>query len=124
MTLLGKYERARPRLHKALEIYREIGNQQCSAHCLENTAGWALGSGEPESAVVLLAATEAFRTDIGVPCPPFERLLFDDTLKKARAATGRGVFESAWQQGQALDIEKALDAAIRVTEDDPTGGGG
>lgn len=50
---LRKYETARPRLHKALKMYRQIGNQQCAAHCLENTAGWALGNGQPESSVVL-----------------------------------------------------------------------
>ncbi len=104
-------------------MYRQIGNQQCAAHCLENTAGWALGNGQPESSVVLLGATDAFRSDIGVPCPPFESLLFEDTLKKAKAAIGRAPFETAWQQGQALDITKALDTAVRVTDVDPARGG-
>ena len=117
LTQLRNYETARPRLHKALELYRQIGNQQCAAHCLENTAAWALGNGQPETSVVLLAATDAFRTDIGVPCPPFESLMFEDTLEKANATIGRAAFESAWQLGQSLDITKALDTAIRVTGD-------
>ena len=56
LTQLQKYEMARPSLRKALELYRQIGNQQCAAHCLENTAGWALGNGQPESSVILLGA--------------------------------------------------------------------
>ena len=123
LTQLRRYETAQPRLRKALELYRQIGQEQCAAHCLENTAGWALGNGQPESSVVLLAATDAFRTDIGVPCPPYESLLSEDTLKKAKAAIGRAAFESAWQRGQSMDIAKALDTAIRVTGDDLTGDG-
>ena len=73
--------------------------------------------------MVLLGATDAFRTDIGVPCPPYESLLFEDTLKKAEAAIGPTAFESAWQLGQAMDITKALDTAVRVTDVDPARGG-
>lgn len=115
-----EYETARTRLRKALGLYRQIGNDQCAAHCLENTAGWALGSGQPESSVVLMGATDAFRIDIGVPCPPYERLLSEDILKNAEAAIGRATFESAWQRGQAMGIAEALQTAILATGGDPT----
>lgn len=116
LTKLQQYEIARPLFRKALELYRPIG-QQCAAHCLENAAGWALGNGQPVDSVVLMGATDAFRTDIGVPCPPYENLLAEDILMNAKVTIGLTAFEAAWQQGQAMDITMALNVAIRATND-------
>ncbi len=115
LMMLGELEDAGSRFRRALDLYRQIGNQQCTAHCLENTAAWVLAGGDAENSAVLLGATEALRADIGVPIPPYESILFEDTLKKVVAALGKAPFDAAWQRGQAMDMEEALNTAISVT---------
>ncbi|MFQ5968048.1 MAG: BTAD domain-containing putative transcriptional regulator [Acidimicrobiia bacterium] len=112
----GDYETARPLLHEALGLYRQNVSPQCAAHCLDSTAAWALGAGDPETATVLLGATDVLRADIGVRHPIDESFLSkDEVLGEAEAALGKRAFTAAWQRGQAMGPEEALDTAIAAT---------
>ncbi len=109
----GDYETAGPLLHEALGLYRQIVSPQCTAHCLESTAAWALGTGNPETGTLLLGATEALRADSGVRPPIDDSFLSkDEILEEAEAALGKRAFTAAWQRGQAMGIEEALAYAL------------
>ena len=95
-------------LAKAAGIYFQLGNQQCAAHCLETTAGWAQRSGRAEDAAMLLGSTTALRRDTGIPTPVYERFLFDQIMAAVRDELGDG-FTEPWERGQALSFEGALE---------------
>ncbi len=102
-------------LAKAAAIYLEIRNQQCAAHCLENTAGWALRSGRPVDAAVLLGGATALREDTGIPTPAFEDFLYDEILRDTKNALG-SEFAIAWERGQAMSMDDALDYVVEATD--------
>ena len=108
----GDYEGAGPFLHEALQLYRGVGNTQCSAHCLESVAAWLLGRGDPETATLLLAATDSLRSDIGVRAPRWERPIPEGARAEAEAVLGGEAFADAWRRGQVMTLEIALDTAI------------
>ncbi len=111
----GNYEGAGPLLHEALKLYRGVGNTQCSAHCLESVAAWLLGSGDPEAATLLLAATDYLRSDIGIRAPRWERPIPEGVRAGAEAALGGEAFAEAWGQGQVMTLDTAMDTAIAAT---------
>lgn len=110
----GDLESAAALLSKAAGLYRQIGNQQCAAHCLENTAGWAQRSGRERHAAVLLGSAEALRLDTGIPTPEYESFLFDEILVAVQDELG-DTFTDAWVRGQELSMEEALDYVTKVT---------
>ena len=103
----GDLETAAALLNTAAGHYLQIGNQQCTGHCLENTAGWAQRSDLSEEAAVLLGAASALRHDTGIPTPVYENFLFDEILLAVKATLGDR-FDAAWDRGQAMSMEKAL----------------
>ncbi|MFQ5968034.1 MAG: adenylate/guanylate cyclase domain-containing protein [Acidimicrobiia bacterium] len=109
----GDYQTAGPLLREALGLYRQIVSPQCTAHCLDSAAAWALGTGDPETATVLLGATDVLRADSGVRHPIDESFLSkDEVLGEAEAALGKRAFTVAWQRGQAMGVEEALAYAL------------
>ena len=112
---VGNFEGAGPLLHEALKLYRRVGNTQCSAHCLESVAAWLLGKGDPETATLIVAATDSLRSDIGVRAPRWERPIPEGVRAGAEAALGGEAFAEAWRQGQVMTLEAARDTAIAAT---------
>ncbi len=110
----GDLETAAALLNSAAGHYLQIGNQQCAGHCLENTAGWAQRSGLPYEAAVLLGGASALRDDTGIPPPVYENFLFDETLAEAKANLGDR-FDTAWDKGQAMSMDKALEYVQELT---------
>ena len=110
----GDLETAAALLNTAAGHYLQIGNQQCTGHCLENTAGWAQRSDLPEEATVLLGAASALRDDTGIPTPVYENFLFDEILLAVKATLGDR-FDAAWDRGQAMSMEKALKYVQELT---------
>ena len=110
----GDFDTAAALLNSAAGHYLQIGNQQCAGHCLENTAGWAQRSGLPYEAAVLLGGASALRDDTGIPPPVYENFLFDETLAEAKANLGDR-FDTAWDKGQAMSMDKALEYVQELT---------
>ncbi len=110
----GDFDEAAPLLARAAGIYIQIRNQQCAAHCLENTAGWTMRSGSAIDASVLLGASKALRDDSGIPTPEYESLIYDRILKETKAELAED-FIPAWEKGQAMSMDEALDLVIKLT---------
>ncbi|MDQ3932552.1 MAG: adenylate/guanylate cyclase domain-containing protein [Actinomycetota bacterium] len=93
----------------AIQLYGEIGDVTCLAHCLEHTALWALDTAQASRAASLLGAAEALRDDIGGPMVlPFEGMWHDTATAAARKALGDEAFTTAWQHGRELDLARAI----------------
>jgi hypothetical protein len=111
--LAGDLDTSAPLLAHAAGIYKAIQNQQCAAHCLENSAGWALRSGKPADAAVLLGGATALREDIGIPTPAYEDFLYEEILEETQTQLADG-FSEAWERGQAMSMDDALDYVVEV----------
>ena len=113
----GDVDEAAPLLARAAGIYIQIRNQQCAAHCLENSAGWAMRSGSAIDASVLLGASKALRDDSGIPTPQYESLIYDTIFNEIKTELAED-FTPAWEKGQAMSMDDALEFVIEITERD------
>lgn len=112
--LKGDFDSSAELLNGAAGYYLQIGNQQCAAHCLENAAGWAQRSGRSREAATLLSSASALRLDTGIPTPIYEVLIFDEILAETKAELGDD-FVNAWEQGQELSMQDALELLQQLT---------
>lgn len=97
-------------------MQREAGNKQGIAECLVGLAGLAAVAGQPERAARLFAAAEALLDAIGAPLSPADRAESQRDLAAARAQLDSAAFAAAWDAGQVMSLEWAVDQALR-TED-------
>ena len=104
----GDLQRAAGLDDRALTLASELGAKRALAEWLEGVARTAVAQGAVHLAAVLLGAADAARADLGAPLPPAERPGRDADLAATRAALGEAGAAAAWQEGQAMPLEKAV----------------
>jgi predicted ATPase/DNA-binding CsgD family transcriptional regulator len=108
-------ERA-PMLREALFSYSRLGDRRRTASVLEEIAGSLLLRQDPQLAVVLLACVEQVRAQLQTPIPPVEVPDHAATRSRLDAKLSRVSFDSAWSAGRELQLEQAVDRALRAIE--------
>jgi hypothetical protein len=84
------------------------------AESLKELAGLAFALGRPGPGAHLCGQAARLREEIGSPLPPWERLRYDRRIASARAALGNDIaFDLAWQEGQAMTMEQAIEYALQ-----------
>jgi hypothetical protein len=78
--------------------------------------GVAVAQGQPERAVRLLGAGEAYLARIKQSFGQPERGEHDGYIAAARAQLGEEAFAAAWAEGQAMTLEQAIDEALGADE--------
>ena len=110
LGMAGHIDEAVPLMREAIELYTQMQNPNCGAHCMENTALLLAGT-DAERALMLLAAATRLREEIGVPVPPYENLSFEDARRTAEAGLDEERARQAWRRGAELDFAAALETA-------------
>jgi DNA-binding CsgD family transcriptional regulator/tetratricopeptide (TPR) repeat protein len=116
--MLEDLERA-DALHKeSLALCREVGDKALVSDRLERLACVAGAGGEAERAARLFGAAGALREAIGVPPDPPMRTLEEPFLLGARSQLEEGAWTKAWEEGQAMSMDRAIDYAL--SEEEPS----
>ena len=84
------------------EIYRS----------LERVAGLAIDLEEPEQAVQLFAATQELYDSIRFSFSPRHQDMHSNKLNSLKSQLGEAAFNAAWSQGQAMELEQAIETAL------------
>ncbi|HEX8684613.1 MAG TPA: tetratricopeptide repeat protein [Ardenticatenaceae bacterium] len=108
----GDYRGARPLLEESLTLLRELDEKKYIASTLEKIAELAVGEGNAVQAIQLWGAAEALREQINAPMSTFERSQLEQNVTAAQALVGDADFASTWQQGRAMPMERAIQAAL------------
>jgi predicted ATPase/DNA-binding winged helix-turn-helix (wHTH) protein len=108
----GDHPAARAAYREALEIFARLGHRRGTARALEGIACLALAQGQAARAVKLAAAAMHLRQLISAPLPPTEQLKLDQTLLPAWEALGDPLGKSAWAEGLAMSLEKAVQYSL------------
>jgi predicted ATPase/class 3 adenylate cyclase/tetratricopeptide (TPR) repeat protein len=113
----GDVRHAGPLFAQALKLYRDVRSPLCSAHCLGNTAAWALHTGATRDAARLQGAMDGLREEAGRVVPaPYENL-FDETTRDALVtALTSERYQRELDRGRALDLDHAIDAAVEIID--------
>ncbi len=121
--LEGKLDEARDGYRQLIVKWKELGQRAAVAHQLECLAFVAHAEREPERAVRLLGAAEALRDLIQVSMTNDERQEYDREVAALRDQLAAHVFASAWVEGRAMSMDRAVAYAITPTSETATSGG-
>jgi predicted ATPase/class 3 adenylate cyclase len=98
-------------LSESLTICRDLGDKGEILRSLEAFAGLSAAREQPERAAQLWGAAEALRTAIGSPLTGLQRESQTQKIEKLRETLGVETFLTAWEKGNALTMEAAIDLA-------------
>ena len=104
----GRHTAAQASYHEAMEIFAELGHRRGMARTLEGYACLALARGKAARALRLVAAAAHLRQSIRAPLPQAEQRKLDQMLRPAWDALAGPQGSSAWAEGCAMDLEKAV----------------
>lgn len=116
---LGDPRRGLSLFSESMLICRYLQDVQGLRENLAGMAGVMLDLGprcSAQAAARLLAAVDASTEEIGPALAVADREQYDSYLCKGRAMLGCPEFEIAWQEGQAMSINEAVEYALKLQE--------
>jgi predicted ATPase/DNA-binding SARP family transcriptional activator/DNA-binding CsgD family transcriptional regulator/Tfp pilus assembly protein PilF len=119
-TLRSEPNEAETLLKEGLATELELGNKMDIAEYLEAFAGAAGALDEDLRAARLWGAAGALREATGSPWGLAERLLHEPLLVATRSRLDGAVWEAAFAEGKAMNLEEAVEYALSEEEPAPT----
>ncbi|MFN2557961.1 MAG: AAA family ATPase [Nitriliruptorales bacterium] len=107
----GKVEAADRRFRASLSAFRQIDNLMGTSWVIYSFADLALLRGQHERALRLVGASDALRG--GVEMPGLATAMMGDVGATARSYLDQVTAESLYQEGQAMELEYAVEYALQ-----------
>ena len=108
----GNYPTARSLYGESIKLFRELGHKRGIARLLECFACSAAAQFHAKRSLRLAGAAAALRQNIGAPLTPAEQAKLEAVLEPARQALTNAVGTTAWLEGWALPVEKAIEEVL------------
>jgi len=106
------YPSARSLYRESIKLFQELDHKRGIARLLECFACSAAVQLEAERSLRLAGAAAALRQNIGAPLTPAEQAKLEASLHPARQALTNTVGVTAWLEGWALPVEKAIEEVL------------
>jgi predicted ATPase len=106
------YSQAHSLYQESIKIFQELGHKRGIARLLECFACAAAGQLESERALRLAGAAAALRQNIGAPLTPAEQAKLEVVLQAPRRALSRTAVTTAWSEGWAMPVERAIEEVL------------
>ncbi|HEV1994415.1 MAG TPA: tetratricopeptide repeat protein [Candidatus Acidoferrum sp.] len=103
---------ARSLYRESLKIFQELEHKRGIARLLECFACSAAAQLEAERSLRLAGAAAALRQSIGAPLTPAEQAKLESTLDPARQVLTNTAGTTAWLEGWAMPVEKAVEEVL------------
>jgi predicted ATPase/DNA-binding SARP family transcriptional activator/DNA-binding CsgD family transcriptional regulator len=103
-----------------LELSRRLGIDHYTASCLSIFGASACLQGRPFRAVRLWGAEVTLREAMGIPRMPVETSFHKPYFDAVRDQLDDEAWEKAWSEGQAMDMDEAIEYALSEEEDGPS----
>ena len=97
---------------ESIKLFQELDHKRGIARLLEHFACSAAAQLEAQRSLRLAGAAAALRQNIGAPLTPAEQAKLEASLHPARLALSNQVGATAWLEGWALPVEKAIEEAL------------
>jgi len=113
---LAREQRNYPGAHslyrESIKIFQELKHKRGIARLLECFACSAAAQHEAERSLRLAGAAAALRQSIGAPLTPAEQAKLESTLDPARQVLTNAAGATAWLEGWAMPVEKAVQEVL------------
>jgi predicted ATPase len=113
---LAREQRNYPTAHslygESIKIFHELEHKRGIARLLEYFACSAAAQLEAERSLRLAGAAAALRQNIGAPLTPAEQAKLEATLDPPRQALTNTAGATAWLEGWAMPVEKAIEEVL------------
>jgi non-specific serine/threonine protein kinase len=119
-TATGRYAKAGEAFGESVQLRHEMGDRSGIADSLEGIAALAAAQRHPTQAIQLAGAAASLRATSGSTFTPARRTMLDQWLVPLRQTLGEEAIHSAWEAGQAMSLEQALELALGTTRSRPT----
>jgi predicted ATPase len=106
------YPTARSLYRESIKSFQELDHKRGIARLLECFACSAAAQLEAERSLRLAGAAAALRQNIGAPLTPAEQAKLEAALEPARQALTNTAGVTAWLEGWALPVEKAIEEVL------------
>jgi predicted ATPase/DNA-binding CsgD family transcriptional regulator len=110
------FKQMRKVLRESLAIRMEISNKGGIAWCLEKLGEAAELEGEPQKAVNIFGCAAALRSPIGSVIDPADQPDYERVLAELRTTLGVEAFETAWSEGEVMELDDAIELALSGPE--------
>ncbi|MBZ5683107.1 MAG: tetratricopeptide repeat protein [Acidobacteriia bacterium] len=120
-TEQGSHSLALSLYRESIKIFQELDHKRGIARLLECFACSAAVQLEAERSLRLAGAAAALRQNIGAPLTPAEQAKLEASLHPARQALTNTVGATAWLEGRALPVEKAIEQVLMPEVPSPSG---
>ncbi|HUE52113.1 MAG TPA: tetratricopeptide repeat protein [Terriglobales bacterium] len=108
----GNCASARSLYRESIKVFRELEHKRGIARLLECFACSAAVEQEAERSLRLAGAAAALRQNIGAPLTMAEQAKLEGSLQAARQALTNTAGTTAWLEGWALPVEKAIEEVL------------
>ena len=108
----GNYPTAHSLYRESIKIFQELDHKRGIARLLECFACSAAAQFEAERSLRLAGAAAALRQNIGAPLTPAEQAKLEASLHPSRQALTNTAGSTAWLEGWALPVEKAIEEVL------------
>ena len=115
----GDLGAARGRFGDVLRTFRDFEMREELADCLEDHTVLACLDGDPQTAVRIASATQAYRQRRGLVLSPFGQRRWDRRLRMMREALQEPAFSAAWTEGGATELDDAISAVRALSSSEP-----
>jgi len=116
LYLQGELVESKKNYQKSLTLFRETGDKRGVAYCLEGFAKIASRLGFLTHAASLLGASDMLRETIHAPLGGVEAVELRQDLTAMCQQLGDKIFETAFEDGQAMTMERAINFALEESE--------
>jgi hypothetical protein len=106
------YPAARSLYRESIRLFQELDHKRGIARLLECFACSAAAQLEAERSLRLAGAAAALRQNIGAPLTPAEQVKLEAALESPRRALTNTAGATAWLEGWAIPVEKAVEDVL------------
>jgi len=112
----GELQTAETAYCRLIRTWMDLGRPPAVAHQLESFAFVAVSRHDLDRAARLLGAAEMIRENIRAPMRRPEQVEYDAAVAELRARMDAPALATAWSQGRAMDMERAIQYAVTAAD--------
>jgi predicted ATPase/Tfp pilus assembly protein PilF len=113
---IGNMEKAEKQFRESMSMFKKLSNQRGMSECLASLARVWMARERIYNATTLISAAKALLSETGGVWWPADRVEVERALQVLEESLGEEEYTEAWEKGQRMTLDEAMDYASEVAE--------